>query len=401
MDRLQYMGSTLFIPIFLVSVGVLLEPRVMIDPKTLGIAAVFTVAVLGGKALAAVVAGRTFKFTWPEVGVMSGLSGSQAAATLATTLVGAKLGLFDKQTINAVLVVILVSLVVTPAMVSHFGKKVTVVGEEVAALGKLVLVPVWGDTSRHVLALAGKLATNDGGLVLAASFARDKSPQPELESQRKLTNQAQEWLSKEGLEARTLFRVAPSLNDGLRETVLGEDATLVVSEWRDPLRDVHGSETSEALAHAPVPALIVRGDVTHFDRLVVVAGPEAATPGGHDDIALAARLAMDLAGGRPIAVVTTVADKLRPLFATKGTKQQVEWIDAADPVGWINQDLREADLPLFVGSDAAHEALRQMPELISGRFLIAQAAQPEGPAMRAEAVTGPVVTGRSLKPRHA
>jgi hypothetical protein len=38
---------------------------------------------------------------------MSGLSGSQAAATLATTLVGAKLGLFDELTINAVLVVIL------------------------------------------------------------------------------------------------------------------------------------------------------------------------------------------------------------------------------------------------------------------------------------------------------
>ena len=107
MDRLQFMGSTLFIPIFLVSVGVLLEPKVMVDPKTLLVALVFTVAVLGGKALAAVVAGRTFHFTWPEVGVMSGLSGSQAAATLATTLVGAKLGLFDTTTINAVLVVIL------------------------------------------------------------------------------------------------------------------------------------------------------------------------------------------------------------------------------------------------------------------------------------------------------
>ena len=95
MDRVQFFGSTLFIPIFLVSVGVLLEPKVMVDPKTLLVALVFTVAVLGGKALAAVVAGRVFKFSWPEVGVMSGLSGSQAAATLATTLVGSKLGLFD------------------------------------------------------------------------------------------------------------------------------------------------------------------------------------------------------------------------------------------------------------------------------------------------------------------
>src|SRR6185295_18502454 len=78
MEEVQFVGSALFIPIFLVSVGVLLEPKVLVDPKTLFIALVFTVAVLGGKALAAIVAGRTFGFTWPEVGVMSGLSGSQA-----------------------------------------------------------------------------------------------------------------------------------------------------------------------------------------------------------------------------------------------------------------------------------------------------------------------------------
>jgi Kef-type K+ transport system membrane component KefB len=397
MDRLQYMGSTLFIPIFLVSVGVLLEPRVMIDPKTLGIAAVFTVAVLGGKALAAVIAGRAFHFSWPEVGLMSGLSGSQAAATLATTLVGAKLGLFDKQTINAVLVVILISLVATPAMVTAFGKHVKATGEELAALGKRVLVPVWGDSSRPVLSLAGRLAAADGGMVVAASFASSKALTPELDQQRKLTEQAQEWLDKEGRESRALFRVASSVPEGLRETVLGEDATLLISEWRDPLRDVHGSEATEALAHAPVPVLVVRGDVTHFDRLVVVASPEAVTPGGHADLALAVRLAPQLAAGHRLAVVTTAPAAVRELFPP-ADKQQLEWLEAADPIGWVRKELREADLPLFVGTDAAFEALRQMPELLQGRFLFAQTER-ESPA--AEPVTGPVVTGRSLKPRHA
>src|SRR5262249_7112686 len=141
MDRLQFIGSTFFIPIFLVSVGVLLEPRVMVDPKTLGIALVFTVAVLGGQTPAASPARGAFRFSGPEFGVMAGLSGSQAAATLATTLVGAKLGLFDKQTINAVLVVILVSLVVTPAVVTTFGKKLSAVAADASELGKVVLVP--------------------------------------------------------------------------------------------------------------------------------------------------------------------------------------------------------------------------------------------------------------------
>ena len=63
MEQVQFVGSALFIPIFLVSVGILLEPRVLIDPRTLLVAAIFTVAVLGGKTLAAVVAGRAFGYT--------------------------------------------------------------------------------------------------------------------------------------------------------------------------------------------------------------------------------------------------------------------------------------------------------------------------------------------------
>ena len=71
---------------------------------------------------------------------------------------------------------------------------------------------------------------------------------------------------------------------GLTETAFGEEATLVVAEWRDPLRDAHGSEAAEALAHAPLPVLIVRGDVAKFDRLVIVAGPDVATPAGRLDM---------------------------------------------------------------------------------------------------------------------
>jgi Kef-type K+ transport system membrane component KefB len=398
MDRLQFMGSALFIPIFLVSVGVLLDPRVMIDPKTLGIALVFTVAVLGGKALAAVVAGRAFRFTWPEVGVMSGLSGSQAAATLATTLVGAKLGLFDQQTINAVLVVILVSLVVTPAMVSLFGRRVSRAGEDDAVLGKVVLVPVWGGSTRPALSLAGRLASRDGGIVLAATFADERSSQPELAAQRYLSGQAEEWLAQEGLEARTMFRVAPTVPEGLLEAILGEDATLLVSEWQTSLLNVHGSEASEALARSPVPVLIANGDVSHFDRLVIVARPDEVAPVISNHMALAAQLAPEIAHGRRI---TTVAAAVTPLRKLLPARQRLDWIEAADPVGWLARRLQQGDLPLIVGIDAARAALAHAPALRQGRFLVAQAARPESAHDRTEPVTGPVVTGRSLKPRHA
>jgi Kef-type K+ transport system membrane component KefB len=399
MDRLQFMGSTLFIPIFLVSVGILLEPKVMVDPKTLEIALIFTVAVLGGKALAAVIAGRTFRFTWPEVGVMSGLSGSQAAATLATTLVGAKLGLFDKQTINAVLVVILASLVVTPALVSLFGKRVTAVTEEAAALGKTVLVPVWGDSTRPVLALAGELATSDGGIVLAASFARTESSPAEQAAQRGLTTEAEGWLAKEGLESRTLFRIAETVPEGLLETILGEKATLLINEWHARDRIQPDSEQSEALARSPVPTLIAHGDVAHFERVLIVTHPDNLVRPGRQSLELAAALAPRFAHGRPIRTVSATSDPVRALFADT---KEMDWIEARDPVDWIKRNLQKTDLPFFAGLVSLGEALQRVPALLDGRFLVALAAHEETTFhKREERVAGPVVAGRSLKPHLA
>jgi Kef-type K+ transport system membrane component KefB len=399
MDRLQFIGSTLFIPIFLVSVGILLEPKVMVDPKTLGLALIFTVAVLGGKALAAIIAGRTFHFTWPEIGVMSGLSGSQAAATLATTLVGAKLGLFDKQTINAVLVVILASLVVTPALVSHFGKRVTAVTEEAATLGKIVLVPIWGDSTRPALDLAGKLATSDGGIVLAASFARTESSPAEQAAQRGLTTEAEGWLAKEGLESRTLFRVAETVPEGLLETILGEKATLLINEWHARDRIQPDSEQSEALARSPVPTLIAHGDVAHFERVLIIAHPNNLVRPGRQSLELAAQLAPRFAHGHPVRTVSATSDPVQALFADK---KEMDWIEARDPFDWLKRNLQANDLPFFAGLESLGEAIQRVPALVDGRFLVALAAHEETTFhKREERVAGPVVAGRSLKPHPA
>jgi hypothetical protein len=370
----------------------------MIDPKTLGVALVFTVAVLGGKALAAVVSGRTFHFTWPEVGVMSGLSGSQAAATLATTLVGKKLGLFDTTTINAVLVVILASLIITPAMVSLFGKRVPSSGEQHTALGKSVLVPVWGESSRATLRLAGQLASSDGGIVVAASFANEEAPAPELKSQRALTTKAEEWLAKEGLESRTVFRVARTVPEGVLETLLGENATLLVTEWRMRERIEPDSETSETLARSPVPILVVHGDVELFDRALVIVRRQELVRPGLQDVELAAQLGSRFARDRRIGAVAAALQPVNALFATKQSEDRIE---TPDPIDWLKNNLGKTDLPFFAGLDAAREAVSRVPALMGGRFLVAIAAHETTFHKREEPVAGPVEIGRSLKPHPA
>jgi Kef-type K+ transport system membrane component KefB len=381
MERVQFLGTTLLIPIFLVSVGVLLQPKVLIDPKTLGIALIFTLAVLGGKALAAVIAGRVFHFTWPEIGVMSGLSGSQAAATLATTLIGSKLKIFDEQTVNAVLVVILITLVATPAMVTYFSKKVNRDTAAEEALGGAVLVAVWGESPTPQLGMAAQLAAPDCGMVVPAAVVTEEASEKELDSQRGLLKEAQEWLAKQGLESRGVLSVSRSLEAGLFQTMRAEHATLLVAGWGDPDQDrltAGESETFELVNRAPVPMLLTHGEVESFDRLLLVARQKDLTPPGTQDLQLAAELTTRLANGghhHGVAYVGLKSTAVTQLFASK---LHVDHAESPDPIAWVEAHARDDDLLVFPGLAAAKEALKRLPGLLHKRFVVAIAAHEFG-----------------------
>ncbi len=88
MNRIQFIGNTLFVPFFLISVGMLIDPLILIhEPKSLVIAAVMILAELISKFVAAWISGKWFGYKFPSVMVMFGLSIAQAASTLAAITV--------------------------------------------------------------------------------------------------------------------------------------------------------------------------------------------------------------------------------------------------------------------------------------------------------------------------
>ena len=111
MERVEFFGTAVFVPIFLVSIGLLLDPSVMVKGETLRLAALMCIAALGGKAAACWLAGSLLGFSRAERAAMYVLTIPQAAATLAVTLIGFEIGLFGTSVVNAVLVLIVVSIV--------------------------------------------------------------------------------------------------------------------------------------------------------------------------------------------------------------------------------------------------------------------------------------------------
>lgn len=89
MNRVEFVGNAIFIPFFLISVGMLIDFNAFIQSwETLGVAAVMLIASIGGKYAAAFLTKKTFNFTDDEGRLIFGMSAASAAATLASVMVG-------------------------------------------------------------------------------------------------------------------------------------------------------------------------------------------------------------------------------------------------------------------------------------------------------------------------
>ncbi|MFN0015099.1 MAG: cation:proton antiporter, partial [Saprospiraceae bacterium] len=89
MNRVEFVGNALFIPFFLIGVGMLVDYRVFVkDFETLKVAAAMTTVAMTGKFLASWATQKTFGFSADERRVIFGLSNAHVAAALAVVLVG-------------------------------------------------------------------------------------------------------------------------------------------------------------------------------------------------------------------------------------------------------------------------------------------------------------------------
>ena len=89
MNRIEFVGNALFIPFFLIGVGMLLNYKVFYENlETLKVGAIITIAATVTKYAASWLGQKTFRFTTDERRILFGLSNARVAASLAIVLVG-------------------------------------------------------------------------------------------------------------------------------------------------------------------------------------------------------------------------------------------------------------------------------------------------------------------------
>lgn len=129
MNRINFVGNALFIPFFLLSVGMLVDVRALSTADAWIFAGGLALGVIVSKWIASKLTERIFGYRPEEGWVVFGLSVPHASGTLAIVLVGFGAGLFDQSEVNGVVLTILVTCLIGPWVVERYGRLVAL-GEE-------------------------------------------------------------------------------------------------------------------------------------------------------------------------------------------------------------------------------------------------------------------------------
>ncbi len=196
-EKTEFLGSVLFIPMFFIDMGLLLDLEAMRSLlQSIALPLAISATLMTAKLGASLTTKLLFGYSWPQTWMMWSLSIPQVAATLAAALVGYEAGIINVQVFNSVILMMLVTSIVGPLVTARMGRQLAIasVSKDVAPLRWLpipeenrgpftVVVPVYNpQTEFRLLALAAMIAQYEQGQVvpLVVALAQSQMDSPEL-----------------------------------------------------------------------------------------------------------------------------------------------------------------------------------------------------------------------------
>lgn len=307
MERIDFVGGAIFVPAFLVSIGLSIDPRAMFDIDTIVLALAFTALVVAGKSLAAIVTGGIFRLTAMSIGLMASLSTGQAASTLAIAQVGVSLNLFGDDVFNAAILTVVSTAFITSYGTRYFSRRVDRPAVVDAPLGDSVLVDVRASSSdlASLMAVAGAIAHPDRGVVVPYMVS---SP-GQLEVAKSRVQEATDAAAAVGDDATGAIRVDDSFTAATLSLTEEVGASFTILDWRVsrvPMDLMFGHEIDLVGERSPIPTAAVR-ILRRWDRIVVFTG-EVVDDWSGEDIWLALEVAARLRSDRDASMLVFTPD---------------------------------------------------------------------------------------------
>lgn len=245
MSRIEFVGNALFIPYFLIGVGMIIDLRTLFGHgQALKVAAVMTVVATATKWIAAFLTQKIYGMSRNERGMMFGLSNAQAVATLAAVLVGYNIildngqRLLDEDVLNGTVVMILFTCIISSVVTEKYARKFALEGDygDVSQVWssehkQRILIPVANpDTIAGLVCFAMLLKRSKGASELMALSVTTDSQQGSdgMASGKRLLEKAAQIASAADVKVTTVSRYDINVPSGIIHTVKEYDVTDLV-----------------------------------------------------------------------------------------------------------------------------------------------------------------------------
>lgn len=249
-EKVVFVGSVLFIPIFFVDLGLLVDlPGFARNISAVQLTTFIIAGLIASKFVAAVLAKLLYQYNWQEAITMWSLSLPQVGATVAATLVGYRAGLLPQSVLNSIIVLMLVTSTVGPLITSRVAvglntrvKKHLVTPVYPSANQSnnpfTIVVPVYNPhTQQYLIEMAALLAQQANGkiipLAIATAAAQMDAPRLEASLQRseRLLAKANALSKALKVESEPLLRIDDAFAQGISRAAREQTASLIVMGW--------------------------------------------------------------------------------------------------------------------------------------------------------------------------
>ncbi|OGU58524.1 MAG: hypothetical protein A2X64_01380 [Ignavibacteria bacterium GWF2_33_9] len=175
MDRLSFFGNSIFIPFFLIQVGMIINIGVIVKGwQVIEFALMLTISSMLSKWIAAYIIQKSFSFSSTERNFLFGVSVSQAAALIAIVLVGYQIGILEERIFNSSILIVLITSLVSSFFTEYYGRKLVIEKEAQTDVTKEYRI------SQKILVTVANPQTISRLIEFGLMIKKTKSPNPLL-----------------------------------------------------------------------------------------------------------------------------------------------------------------------------------------------------------------------------
>ena len=232
MNRIEFIGNALFIPYFLIGVGMLINVRTIFSGIDM-VWVVFLIVFFGtfGKAAAAYISSLLFRLSKADGNMMFGLTSAHAAGAIAMVMVGMRLEvapgeyMINDITLNGVVMMILFTCVISTLITEHAAQQIII--QEKMHLQtetpkdddeKILLCVKYPDIAPQLLYLAMLMRNQrlNRELVALNVVYDDQNSNPSREQGLRLLEKLQQQGSASDVKVQTQVRLATNIANGIK-----------------------------------------------------------------------------------------------------------------------------------------------------------------------------------------